>query len=61
MRRCNMRLIKWFLDWWKHFLGFPDILGETRIKLSEFGDHWTEFGEACMVWTQDLRNNMFFT
>ena len=56
-----MRLIKWFLDWWKHFLGFPDILGETIIKLLEFGDHRTEFGVAHMLRTQDLRKNMLFT
>ena len=56
-----MRLIKWFLDCWKNFLGFPNILGETRIKLPEFGDHKTEFGGACLVRTQDLRKSMFFT
>ena len=60
MRRCKMRLKKWFLDWWKHFLGFPDIVGEIRIKLPKFGDHRTEFGGACMFRTQDLRKNMFF-
>ena len=52
---------KWFLDWWKHFLGYLDILGETRIKYPEFGDHQTEFGGACIVLTQDSRKSMFFT
>ena len=61
MRRCKLRLIWWFLDWWKHFLGFLDILEDTRIKLPEFGDHQTEFGGAYMVRTQDLRKSMFFT
>lgn len=52
---------KWLLDWWVHFLGFPDILEDIRNKLLEFGDHPTEFGGACMVQTQDLRKSMFFT
>jgi hypothetical protein len=52
---------KLFLDWWKHFLCILDILGETRNKLPEFGDHRTKFGGACMVRTQDLRKSMFFT
>ena len=60
MRRYKMRLIQCFLDWWKNFLCFPDILGETRIKPPEFGDHQTEFGGACIVQTQDSRKNMFF-
>ena len=61
MRRCKMRLIWWFLDWWKHFIGFPDMLEETRIKIPEFGDHRIEFGGACMVQTQDSKKNIFFT
>jgi hypothetical protein len=61
MGRCKMRLKKGLLDWWKHFLGFLDILEETRIKIPEFGDHLTEFGGACMAQTQDWRKNMFFT
>ena len=56
-----MRLIQWFLDWWNHFLCFPDILRETRIKLPEFGDHQTEFGGACIVRTQDSRKSILFT
>ena len=56
-----MRWIWLFLDCWKYFLGFPNILEESRIKILEFGDHQTEFGGACMVWTQDLRKSMFFT
>ena len=40
-----MRLIRLFLDWWKYFIGFLVILEENRIKLPEFGDHLTEFGE----------------
>ena len=60
MRRCKMRLIQWFHDWWKNFLGFPDILGGNRNKLPEFGGHQTEFGGACIVQTQDLRKSIFF-
>jgi hypothetical protein len=59
--RCKMRLKKGLLDWWKHFLGFLDILEETRIKILEFGDHLTEFGGACMAQTQDWRKSMVFT
>ena len=61
MRRCKMRLIWWFPDWWKNFLGFLDILEETRIRFLEFGDHRTKFEGPCMVQTQDLRKSMFFT
>ena len=56
-----MTLISLFIDWWNYFLGFQDILEESRIKILEFGDHLTEFGGAYMARTQDLRKSMFFT
>ena len=56
-----MRLIQWFLDWWNHFLGFPDILEEIRNKIQELGIHRTELGRACIRQTQDLRKSIYFT
>ena len=55
-----MRLIQWFIDCSKNFLGLPNILGDIRVKLPEFGDHQTEFGGACIVRIQDSRKSMFF-
>ena len=51
MWRCKLRLRWLFLDWWKYFLGFPVILGETRIRILEFGGHLTEFGRAWKAQT----------
>ena len=59
--RCKLRLRWLFLDWWKYFLGFPVILGETRIKILEFGGHLTEFGRAWKARTQNWRKSMFST
>ena len=36
------------------------MLEDIRVKLLEFGDHWTELGGACIVRTQDSRKSMFF-
>ena len=59
--RCKMKLEKLFLWFWINFIGFLDILGGNRVKLLEFGGHWTEFGGACIVQTQDSRKSIFFT
>ena len=59
--RCKLRLRWLFLDWWKYFLGFPVILGETRIRILEFGGHLTEFGRAWKARTQNWRKSMFST
>ena len=56
-----MRLIQWFLYWWKHFLGFPYILGEITNKIQELGIHQTELGRSCICQTQNLRKSIYFT
>ena len=59
--RCKLRLRWLFLDWWKYFLGFPVILGETRIRILKFGGHLTQFGRAWKARTQNWRKSMFST
>ena len=61
MRRCKMRLIQWFPDWWKHFLGFPDILEDIMNKVQVLEIHQTELGRACIRQTQNLRKSIYFT
>ena len=61
MGRCNLRLIKWFLDFWKTFLGFSDILEGIRNNIQELGIHRTELGRACIHQTQNLRKWIYVT
>ena len=59
--RWTMRLKKWFIQFWILFLGFPYILGGVGHKISELGSHLTEFGRACIDWTQNLRKTIWST
>ena len=59
--RCINETEKWFLDWWVHFLGCPDILEEIRNKIHELGIHQTELGRAFIHQTQNSRKSMYIT
>ena len=50
-----------FLEFWMHFIGFPNILGDVGNKIPQLGSHRTEFGRACICSAQNLRKWIYLT